>query len=520
MSAVRDPAQAQRQVLPGVRGQDGLMSRTCRFTFGDRSGAAEWIYDGEHLTLTPEEGGVLSVALKELAGVSSDGYTLDLVVPAGPLGGAAPMDAESPAAGAAAAARAAGAVGALADAAGTLGRPAAAGAADHLVLTRLGADGPTLLEALRREWLAARAEVLRLGGSGEGKRFYGRVAGPAPTGAPATCGAEPFQALLFEEVLVVARNGHDLQPVFLALTEGVAFDEPSYSTRLRCWPNQEIVFSKLAGQTDEFLQAVQANRALLTKESAAQLAAALPGLPAGARAALAGIWLPGRLMQLEAMDALCPGFASGFNDGWLPRLPRCDEGRHLLSWVEKMGGGAWLGFTRDDAGVSGGDEEPSETDPGSSSGDSPPESGGPSESAPGGSAARVPGDVPDGAYAAAPEGDGQVLPAGAQPVWVLACLGEAWFLEALSVGDRATYYFKGGEEVPFLVSQLLCAPQFSREALYNRLEQLTGDSASLAIPAMYLGFLAELRKRFAGRVIHQGAEGWRKGVDQLAAKPG
>ena len=46
--------------------------------------------------------------------------------------------------------------------------------------------------------------------------------------------------------------------------------------------------------------------------------------------------------------------------------------------------------------------------------------------------------------------------------------------------------------MPALVSRLLCAPQFSKEALYNPLADLTGDNAELAIPAQFLGFLVEL----------------------------
>jgi hypothetical protein len=90
-----------------------------------------------------------------------------------------------------------------------------------------------------------------------------------------------------------------------------------------------------------------------------------------------------------------------------------------------------------------------------------------------------------------------------------------WFLEALSIEDRATYCFSGGDDMPALVSRLLCAPQFSREALYSPLQELTGDSADLAIPAQYLGFLVELRSRFRDRVIHQSVEGWRKDVEKL-----
>jgi hypothetical protein len=99
---------------------------------------------------------------------------------------------------------------------------------------------------------------------------------------------------------------------------------------------------------------------------------------------------------------------------------------------------------------------------------------------------------------------------------MLCGTGSIWFLEALSVKDRATYCFRGGDEVPALVSQLLCAPQFSKEALYTPLERLTGDNALLAIPAQSLGFLVELRTRFAGRVIHKSPEGWQKEIKAKA----
>jgi len=279
------------------------MTRACRFTFGDRVGAGEWTFDGEHLTLSPEGGSLVAVALSEIAGIAGDGYTVDVVLPGdgqscgSPVPGAAPV--------------------ATPNAPSGVG-PGAGGtsAGTHLVLSRLGSDGPTLLEELRRTWLTARAEVLRLGGSGEGKRFYGHVSGLTP-GAP-----EVFQGLLFEDVLVVAREGWDLDPLFLALFEGVAFDEASYSIRVRQWPGREIVFSKMARQTDEFVQALQGNRALLAAESAALLASVVPSLPAGGRAALAGLWLPGRLAELGAMDSVCKGFGGAFEDGWLPRLPR------------------------------------------------------------------------------------------------------------------------------------------------------------------------------------------------------
>ena len=98
---------------------------------------------------------------------------------------------------------------------------------------------------------------------------------------------------------------------------------------------------------------------------------------------------------------------------------------------------------------------------------------------------------------------------------MLSGKGGVWFLEALSSGDRATYCFAGGEEMPALVSRLLCAPQFSREALYGPVDTLIGDRAELAIAAQFLGFLARLRGCFRGRVIHRSVEGWQAEMDAL-----
>jgi len=103
-----------------------------------------------------------------------------------------------------------------------------------------------------------------------------------------------------------------------------------------------------------------------------------------------------------------------------------------------------------------------------------------------------------------------------RPLWMLAGKNGVWFLEPLSIENHATYCFKGGDEVPALVSRLLCAPQFSKEALYSPLADLTGENAELAIPAGHLGFLVELRRRFQVRVIHQSVESWRKEVEKLS----
>jgi hypothetical protein len=108
---------------------------------------------------------------------------------------------------------------------------------------------------------------------------------------------------------------------------------------------------------------------------------------------------------------------------------------------------------------------------------------------------------------------------GGLQLWMLAGKGGAWFLESLTDGDRATYCFTGGDEIPALVSRLLCAPQFSREALYGSPDMLTGDRADLAIAAQFLGFLVRLRAAFRSRVIHRGLEGWQSDMEALVSDP-
>ena len=123
--------------------------------------------------------------------------------------------------------------------------------------------------------------------------------------------------------------------------------KPAYSVRVRQWPGQEVTFSKMAGQTGEFVARLRENRGLLAQEASTTLAAALPKLPAGGRAALSGMWLPGRLMEVEGMEAVCPGFGQGFREAWLARLERREEGLFLLDGL--AGGAAWLGCTREQA---------------------------------------------------------------------------------------------------------------------------------------------------------------------------
>lgn len=408
------------------------MSRTCQFAFAGRSGPAEWSFDEVSLVVTPGDGRPLVFLVQELAGIAGDGYNLELTVP-----GVAASAATGESVGAAA-----GASGGIATAGAVLSR---------LSLAKLGAEGPTLLDTLQRCWLADRAKALRLGGSGESKPFSGMVAGTDTAGA-----AEPFRALLFEDVMVIAREGRDLEPLFVALTEKIVFDESAYAIHVVEWPGREFVFSRLAKQTQDLLDSLRKRREALANEAGTVLASSVPSLPAGYRGVLAGDWPPGRLRTLQEMNAACPGFEQAFRGTWLAGGVRKEEGEFLLDWAGSAS--SWLGCSR------------------------------------------------------------ETTEAGEGLLWLLAGKNEIWFLEALTGEDRATYHFAGGDEMPALLSRLLCAPQFSKEALYGRPEMLTGERADLAIAAQFLGFLVNLRARFKGRVIHASREGWRKDTEAIAAK--
>jgi hypothetical protein len=98
-------------------------------------------------------------------------------------------------------------------------------------------------------------------------------------------------------------------------------------------------------------------------------------------------------------------------------------------------------------------------------------------------------------------------------LWLLARRGERFLLESISQADWATYRFAGGDELPTLAGHVLSAPQFSREALYLPLEQLTGERAAYAVAARALPFLQELRARFRGRIVHTEPTAWRAALD-------
>jgi hypothetical protein len=412
------------------------MTRSCTLSRPGFSGRAEWLLDDTSLLLTPEGLPPEVHALRDFTSVDGDGYEIRL---------------------------------------GTL------------TLARVGAEGPTLLEAVRRRWLVQRVDGLRLTGSGTPHAFTGYL------------GGEAFHALLFDDLLLLAPDGHDVAPIFLPLLAAATFDEASYTIHLTTWSGADLAITRLAGQTEEFLQRVQRGRTALAAASAAVLAAQVPGLPASGRAALAGLWPPGRLLSLPEMEAACTGFLAQFQASWLAHLFRRQEGGHLLAWAAQ--GSVFLGLSGIGAEATADETEPPAT--------AAPE---PTPETP-----AAPADPPAGERpAAGPSAAISSPDTGTQDqhvLWLLAGESDRWVLEALSSGDRATYRFQGGAEIPPLVSSLLCAPQFSREALYLPLESLTGDRAELAMAARDLPFLRALRERFRGRVIHGDLARWKDGLN-------
>jgi hypothetical protein len=343
-----------------------------------------------------------------------------------------------------------------------------------LSLSKLGQDGPTLLEQLRRTWPSLRADALRLTGTGTPARYLCRASSPN--------GARPAVALLYEDVLLLASEGEDLAPVFLPTLTSVELDEGTYAVAMERRGDQPLIFTKLAGQTQEFLDMVKAARGKLTQESLDVLSAWMPALSALQKASLAGFWPPGLLLSLQELEGLCPGFKALFERGWMSQALRREEGRALLADVGPSQ--AFLGFARPPAGMA--------------------------ESATGEEDVMEPEPDEDGATAAhQPEATADKNPV---LLWLLAKRGESWFLESLTEKDHATYRFEGGDEMVGLGTALLCSPIFSREALYMALEKLTGDKADYAIAARDLGFLRDLRSRFEERIIHSGLKSWTRKV--------
>jgi hypothetical protein len=363
------------------------MARTCRLVRAGRSVDAQWRRDGETLILSPAGSPSLTVRLGEVSGIAGDGFTVRLRVSDG-----------------------------------------------EIALERLGGDGPTLLEALRRDWPVARAAVLRLAGGERPTEFY---SGALASSASSIRG--PFVGFFVGDRLIIAPEGGDVVALFAADFASVVFDEEAYAIRATGWDGRQTVFSKLGGKSAAFAGALQAAREELSRQSGEVFGGFLPSLAVDARADLATRWLPGLLLSFEDLERIAPGFEVAFSASWFAGTPRAETGRSLMAGIAARD--RYLGYAR--------------------------------------------------------EGERK-----APFLWLLALRDETASLELLSHGDYATYLFRGDEEIPGLVQGLVRLPDFSREALYLPIEQLTGERGVYAVPARELPLLRGLRARFIGRKMH------------------
>ena len=371
------------------------MAHSCRLVREGGSVDASWRRESEHLIVSPQAGPAQSLALGEASGIAGDGFAIVLHSLQG-----------------------------------------------DLRLERLGADGPTLLQDLRRDWLPLRAGLLRLcDGTAPAKVYSGRVQGPLGDGA--MCG------YLAGDRFIHAVEGGDVTALLLADVRSVEFDEATFSVRCAGWDGRPAtLYSRLAGETAAFTELLTVARGQLTAEAEATLAAKLPSLAPAARARLSAHWLPGRMLSVAELEALAPGFEAAFGACWLAHSERADEGRALMQGLAPDQ--RWLAYAR-----------PGRT--------------------------LAPGADPD---------------AQPQLLWLLVRGDPHWSLELLSQGDYATYLFKAGAELPSLVGGLVQFPEFSREALYMPMADLVEERSRYTIAARDLPLLRDLRSRFAGRRIH------------------
>ncbi len=336
----------------------------------------------------------------------------------------------------------------------------------RMFLSKLGADGPTLNEMLARQWPILRAGALRLQGKGE------------PRSCQCHCsksGAPPFpgRAIIYDDLMLFHLEGGDVEPLFFPLMKETSFDEASFSVTVNGWQGESFNFSKLGPKTAEFFGNVAAARETLAREALGFIKTCLPSLDAFDQMSLSAEWLPGRLLSLEKLGSLAPG-VPGAIEALVSLLPRKKEWAAIRSGRQEAELFLALAHSSEAAGES--EEEA-------------------------------------GGIEAAPEderAEKTAPPALPATLWGAARIGERLVLESLSEGDRATYVFSGAEECLPMLSMLLCAPQFSREALYMPLGKLVGERAQLATAARELKFLASLRQRLSARVIHRSFGTWSK----------
>ncbi len=153
-----------------------------------------------------------------------------------------------------------------------------------------------------------------------------------------------FRALLFEDVLVVAREGSDLEPLFLALTRQDGLRRGHVRGAGGGVAGAAHGFSKLAKQTDEFVQRL-GGTGPAGRGGGGDSRQAIPGLSAEGAGSLAGEWMPGSLLELSAWTSLCPALG-GLPAVWLPLARRAEGGicstgprRVAPGWLHARAGG-------------------------------------------------------------------------------------------------------------------------------------------------------------------------------------
>jgi len=371
------------------------MAHNCRAIRDGSSVDGVWRREADHLVISPAAGVPLSMALGEVSGIGGDGFSIVLHSPQG-----------------------------------------------DLRLERLGADGPTLLQELRRDWLPLRAGLLRLSDGKAAAKVYAGQAQELQR-------AGPFRGFLADDRFLYAIDGEDVTALHLAECRSVDFDGAAFSVRCSGWDDGAgTVFTRLGGETAALAGLLRDARGRLTAEADTSLARHLPSLAVGLRATLSAHWLPGRMLSLAGLERLAPGFEAAFLASWLAHSHRAEEGLALMRGVPAAD--CWLGYGR-------------------------------------ASRTLAPQDSPD-----------------EQPLllWLLVRGDPTWSLELLSQGDYATYLFSGGAELPGLIGGIVQFPEFSREALYMPLADFVEDRSRYAIAARDLPLLRNLRARFAGRRIH------------------
>jgi hypothetical protein len=121
-------------------------------------------------------------------------------------------------------------------------------------------------------------------------------------------GAEPLpvEIRLFEDAIVVVPERAQMFGIPYSFVEGVEWNEELYQTTVRADDGQALVFGHLAKRSEEFRDELQRLMAALAKRTADTLQGLIPGVSAETAATLAGVMRDGRAAPQTAVDAIDP----------------------------------------------------------------------------------------------------------------------------------------------------------------------------------------------------------------------